>query len=167
MYIRFLFIFLLVPTMSFSQDIRILNFTELQTELRASNDSIIILNFWATWCKPCIEELPHFEKINSEYHSEGVKVILVNLDFNSKVESVTLPFVKKKELKSEIYHLSDIDPNEWIDKIDSRWSGAIPATAIYQGGEKLFFLEGQMNEEELILNLEKILKKKTNTKELK
>ncbi|HNQ61656.1 MAG TPA: TlpA disulfide reductase family protein [Bacteroidia bacterium] len=137
---------------------RSLKFSELSKEISEDTVNIQVVNFWATWCKPCIEELPYFEFINEEYASVNIKVKLINLDFNSKVETVTLPFIKKHNLRSDLYHLTDTDPNEWINKIDPSWSGAIPATVIYSSGEKIFFKEGELSQQQLVDEIEKVLK---------
>jgi len=155
LYLQLLLIFF--PALLFSQDIRSLNYSELSEEIVADKENIQIVNFWATWCKPCIEELPYFEKVGTDYSNKGVKVKMVNLDFNSKLESVTVPFVKKHKLKSDVYHITDTDPNEWINKVEPRWSGAIPATVIYYRGEKKFFKEGELNQQQLVFEVEKIL----------
>ena len=152
-----LLLLIYLPVSMFSQEIKSLEFKELQKESLNSGDSLIVYNFWATWCKPCIEELPSFEKANSKYAAQNVKVILVNLDFNSKVDEVTKPFLKTKNIKSIVYHPTDTDPNEWINKIDPTWSGAIPATVMYQNGEKVYFKEGQVSEQELFQEIEIIL----------
>ncbi len=144
-----------------AQELRSLKFKDLENEIAHSKDSLMIINYWATWCKPCIEELPYFEKVHADYSSQKVKVILVNLDFNSKVESVTIPFITRKNLKSNLYHLEDTDPNEWINKVDPSWSGAIPATAMYINGKKVFFIEGEMKEQQLIWEVEKLLEEKS------
>jgi thiol-disulfide isomerase/thioredoxin len=138
-----------------AQSIQQLSFSEFQKNLNSIHDSVIVINFWATWCKPCIEELPGFEKLNENYSAKKVKVILVNLDFNSKIKSLAEPFVKNKKLQSTLWHITDTDPNAWINKVDSTWSGAIPATIIFNPShEKIKFTEGQMTFDEL----EKILK---------
>lgn len=82
-------------------------------------------------------------------------MILVNLDFNSKVDSLVIPFIRRKKIESDVVHITDTDPNEWINKIDSSWSGAIPATVMMRNKNVIFFKEGQVNEVELNTNLEK------------
>ena len=71
---------------SLSQNIPALNFEALEPFLKKENDTLYVVNFWATWCKPCIKELPAFEKINSEYKSQKVKVLMVSLDFPEHME---------------------------------------------------------------------------------
>jgi len=107
--------------------------------LNRQNDTTYVVNFWATWCKPCIEELPSFEKLNATYKDKKVKVILVSLDMSKQVESNLLPFIKRKKLKSEVIYLNDPDANSWIEKVDKTWSGAIPATVIYNKNQRKFY----------------------------
>ena len=115
------------------------NFDGLENYIKPQNDTIYIVNFWATWCKPCIEELPYFEKINEEYGSKNVKVILVSMDMSKQVLSRLIPFLEKNKIKSEVILLNDVDADAWINKIDTSWSGALPATLIYNSKKRLFF----------------------------
>jgi thiol-disulfide isomerase/thioredoxin len=107
--------------------------------LQQKNDTTYIVNFWATWCKPCIEELPAFEKINQEYSEQKVKVVLTSLDFPERLEKQVIPFIKKYDLRSEVVLLDDPDANSWIPKVSEEWSGAIPATIIYNQHERVFY----------------------------
>ena len=115
------------------------NFDGLENYIKPQNDTIYIVNFWATWCKPCIEELPYFEKINEEYGSKNVKVILVSMDMSKQVLSRLIPFLEKNKIKSEVVLLNDVDADAWINKVDPSWSGALPATLIYNSKKRLFF----------------------------
>lgn len=115
------------------------NFDGLENYIKPQNDTIYIVNFWATWCKPCIEELPYFEKINEEYGSKNVKVILVSMDMSKQVLSRLIPFLEKNKIKSEVILLNDVDADAWINKVDPSWSGALPATLIYNSKKRLFF----------------------------
>jgi thiol-disulfide isomerase/thioredoxin len=132
-----------------SQQVELLSFSVLNERVQSVNDTLYVVNFWATWCKPCIEELPVFEKCNKEYRNKKVKIILANLDFNSKVESLVLPFIKSKNIQTEVVHITDTDANQWINNVDTSWSGAIPATVIYRKGKKIFFKEGIVSENEI------------------
>ena len=129
----------LIPVYSFEQFKPILHF---------DNDTVYVINFWATWCRPCVEELPYFEQLNEEYSSEKVKVILVSLDFADELKTRVMPFLERREIKSKVVLLDESDPNEFIDKVNTQWSGAIPATLVYKG-EKSDFYERNFNYEEL------------------
>lgn len=124
--------------------------------LEAKNDTTYIVNFWATWCKPCVEELPVFEKLYEEYKDEKVRLILVSLDFEDKIESKLIPFIKKNELKGEVIVLRQKGMNNWIDKIDPAWSGALPATIIYNKDKRAFF-EQSFDYKELKTKLQEFL----------
>jgi len=110
-------------------------FDGLEPLFKFENDTTYVINFWATWCRPCIKELPYFEEFNSRHKNEKVKVVLVSLDFPKQVETNLVPFVKKKALKSKVVVLLDGQYNDWIDKVSPDWSGAIPATYIYKGSQ--------------------------------
>ncbi|MFD2603794.1 redoxin domain-containing protein [Flavobacterium suzhouense] len=124
------------------------DFDKLEYFLTQKNDTTYVVNFWATWCVPCVEELPHFEKLNEKYKQDKVKVMLVSLDMYKMVESRLLPFIKEKQLKSDVVYLRDPDQNTWLPKVDSTWSGALPATLIYNKDRRKFY-EQQFTYEEL------------------
>ena len=134
-----------------------LNFEELEQQyLQKKNDSIYIINFWATWCKPCIKELPAFEKLASNYSDKKVKLLLVSLDFPDKLESQVIPFIERNNIQSEVVLLDDADANSWIPKVSPQWSGAIPATIIYKKDNRKFY-EQSFTFEELEAELKTFL----------
>lgn len=129
---------------------RVITFSEIDSLLHNTHDTLYVINFWATWCKPCVEELPIFEEINAKYKNKSVKVLLISLDFIQDKEKILLPFIKKKDIQSEIVLLKAENPNEWIDKFDSEWSGALPATLLINNQKKIRkFCEKQFKHEEL------------------
>ena len=119
--------------------IAVYDFESFKPFLHQKNDTVYVINFWATWCKPCVKELPGFENINKKYNDGKVKVLLVSMDFPNKIKSQLIPFIKKKGLKSQIIVLDEPDANSWIDKIDENWSGAVPATLIYNKQKRFFY----------------------------
>ena len=115
------------------------NYGGIEHFLTKNNDTTYVVNFWATWCMPCVEELPYFEKINAEYKKQKVKVILVSLDMPKQAESRLIPFMQRKNLQSQVLLLDDPDANAWIEKVSADWSGAIPATVIYKKDRRKFY----------------------------
>jgi len=122
-----------------SQDIRITDFKGLEPLLNQQNDTTYVINFWATWCMPCVKELPYFQQIHDEFSQEKVKVILVSLDFLKHLDTRLKPFLQKNKLSPEVILLNDPDSNAWIDKVSPDWSGAIPATVIYNRNFRNFY----------------------------
>ena len=120
-------------------EIKSYTYNQLEPLLEKKNDTTCIINFWATWCGPCVKELPYFEKITSTYKDKKVEVILVSLDFPKQVEKKLIPFIKKRNLQSKVVLLDDINEDVWIKAIDSTWSGAIPATIIYNAKSRKFY----------------------------
>lgn len=106
--------------------------------LQSSKATTLVIKFWATWCKPCVEELPMFEQLNERYGNKNVKVLLVSLDFKSQLQKRFLPFLETTRLKSEVVLFADQDANTWIPRINEEWDGAIPATYIIRDGKREF-----------------------------
>jgi len=125
----------------------IYDYEGLRPLLNQQDDKTYIVNFWATWCKPCVEELPDFERTFSEQKSNNVEMILVSLDMPSMWEKRLVPFVKEKDLKGQVVILDDPKMNEWIPKIDKDWEGGIPATLIYNKSKRAFYPHGFTYEE--------------------
>jgi thiol-disulfide isomerase/thioredoxin len=117
----------------------VLNFDAFQHMLHFDDDKTYIINFWATWCRPCIKELPFFEQIGEEYKDKNVEVILVSLDFPDRLETAVIPFINRHNLKSKVLILDDANQNRWIPLVSEKWSGAIPATLIYNKSERKFY----------------------------
>ncbi|MCF8225939.1 MAG: TlpA family protein disulfide reductase [Bacteroidales bacterium] len=123
--------------------------------LESKNKTTYVVNFWATWCAPCVSEIGYFESLHNVYGNKDVHVKLVNLDFPNQLESRVIPFIKENKITAEVLQMTDLDYNSWISEVDANWSGAIPATLIFKGNEKIFF-EGELTREQLFENVNKI-----------
>ncbi len=140
--------FTLFLSPAIAQQATIIKFDALQKILDTESDQMQVINFWATWCAPCVKELPLLEKLNSQ-DNLNVKITLISLDFSEKIGNVN-SFIKRKNIQSEVLLLDEIDYNSWIDKVDKQWSGAIPATLVFNPKTKQRkFLEKQLKEGEL------------------
>ncbi len=138
-------IFLFLP----AEPVQEVTLEQLQARvIQQNNDTLYVVNFWATWCKPCVAELPYFETAAAQFKTQKVKVLLVSLDFIRDKQKLD-KFVVDRTIKCEVVLLNAGNPNVWIDKIEPEWGGAIPATILYRKGEKLFFREGEFEQTEL------------------
>lgn len=137
------------------KEIEVIDFAKLQNIMEPKDDKVYVYNFWATWCAPCVKELPHFDKVIREYDDE-VKLVLISQDEEKTVQDVQV-WLDDRMYKAENYLLKRGNPNVWMPMIDESWSGAIPATMIKKGNKSVFF-EGKMSEEQLKFEIEKIKK---------
>lgn len=120
-----------------SQNIPIIKITDLEKRIKNESDTTYIVNFWATWCAPCVKELPDFDSITKVYATKKVKVLLVTMDFKEELSAKVIPFIKAKKLVSEVLLLDEVNGNYFIPKISDAWSGALPATLIINHAKKI------------------------------
>jgi thiol-disulfide isomerase/thioredoxin len=126
---------------------------ELLNRINNDSDTTYVVNFWATWCKPCVAELPEFEKLHldAKDNNRKTKVLLVSMDFVEELDKKLKDFLAKNKYTCEVVLLDEINGNDFINKISEKWSGAIPATLIVkpkpQGNE---FIEGKVTVECLL-----------------
>ncbi|HOJ03199.1 MAG TPA: TlpA family protein disulfide reductase [Bacteroidota bacterium] len=118
--------------------IPVYSYAGLAPLLTASEDTIHVINFWATWCAPCVKELPYFEELHRAALPVPVKVTLVSLDFRKQLVTRLLPFLRERDITASVVVLDDPDANAWINKVDATWSGAIPATLVLRGAKREF-----------------------------
>lgn len=131
---------------SLKKEVQVVKMPWLDSILSIQNDTTYVLNFWATWCIPCVAELPVFEKANQKTNSEATKVILINLDYVKDQQKVLIPFLEKKRIKTSVVLLNEPDANRWINLVDSSWSGALPATLIFNHKTSYrTFIEKELN----------------------
>lgn len=136
--------------------IDVYDYDGLKPLIYRDDDKIHVVNFWATWCAPCVKEMPYFEAIQKKYKNSGVEVLLVSLDFPNTYDTKLKPFIKKHDLQSKVVAFDDTDQNRWIPAIDKNWSGALPATIIYKGDQRHFY-EKSFTQDELETELKLFL----------
>ena len=125
------------------------SFDDFEHILDTQNDTTYLVNFWATWCAPCVKELPHFGDIQKLSKGKKLKVVLVSLDFERQFESRLIPFLNKNKIASDVVVLLDKKESTWIDKVDPEWSGAIPITLVYKGEKRNFYEKSFHSTDEL------------------
>jgi thiol-disulfide isomerase/thioredoxin len=124
-------------------------FADLAPIFNFRNDTTYVINFWATWCGPCVAELPYFERLAEATADQPVQIVLVSLDFRRDVRTKLLRFIQERPLELPVIALTDHKTNVWIDQVDPNWGGAIPITIIYRNDQRLFFSDQFAHYEEL------------------
>lgn len=148
--------FFFVQTL-FAQNIPAYKAEDLMKRIQ-NEDTLYVINFWATWCAPCVHELPEFDKLYKQYSKQPVKIILVSLDFPEDYKIRLAHFVEKKKMLPEVVWLNEAKPNDFIPKIENRWQGSIPATLIVQSKTHYrSFIERSIEAEQLQALIDKQL----------
>ncbi len=134
-----------------AQQVKVLKIKDLKAILFKNNDTTYIVNFWATWCGPCVKELPEFETLTNEITAGKLKakVILVSMDFKEDLTSKVIPFLKAKPQKSKVVLLDESNAEYFIPQLDDRWSGALPATMMIKNKKVIKFFERKITAKDL------------------
>ncbi len=122
---------------------------KLQQIIQEEKNQIQVINFWATWCAPCLKELPLFEKLHNDRQDVRVRLVSMDMDLDPDPEKVR-KFVLRKKIQSEVLILNERNPNAWIDKLEKGWSGSLPATLVVNNKTgKRKFVEKELHDGDL------------------
>jgi thiol-disulfide isomerase/thioredoxin len=136
----------------------VIEFDSLEQKFNRPSDTLHIYNFWATWCKPCVEELPYLSALKRKLNGVHIELILVSLDFKSHYQSRVIPFVHKHNITERVLLLDAGDPNKWIDRVDPSWSGAIPATLFTYKNKRLFVEKHYESTSDIEIDIHSLIK---------
>jgi thiol-disulfide isomerase/thioredoxin len=148
---------LLIAGASYSQQIKKVKINDVVHMMDTATCPIVV-NFWASWCKPCIHEIPWFEKNIDALKDKGVKLLLVSLDLPQDYPKYLTAFTRKEGYRSEIVWLDESNADLFCKKIDPSWDGNIPVTMMINNKKKYRqFFGQQLPEQRLKLELQKLL----------
>jgi thiol-disulfide isomerase/thioredoxin len=138
----------------------VIKYEDYEKMLDRKDNVLYVVNFWATWCGPCVEELPDFMKAKAAMaENKNFRMILVSLDNKRELDAEVLPFLKQKNITADVYLLDEYKRmNYWMPKVNKSWSGSIPATAFYLNGKQLKFVEKMIHYEELMVFIKQYIK---------
>ncbi len=155
--IFFISFLIIVSVNVFAQEIPKWKIQQLENYIKKT-DKPLIINFWASFCKPCIEEIPYFQSLVKKYEKEGVKLLLVNLDLQQAYPKIK-DFAAMHKFTSSIVYLNETNADIFCPKIDDKWSGAIPASLFVNNktGYRKFF-EEQIPENKLEQEFKALIK---------
>ena len=158
----FIIAVLFCSVLTSAQNIRAVKATDVEKIISESTRPLIV-NMWATWCKPCLEELPYFlEEVNKQNKKasaeDSITILLVSLDFKEDFPKEVSSVAKKRKLHAPILWLDETNADYFCPKIDPKWSGGIPATLFINnktGYRK--FVEEKLSHDELKKELDSLL----------
>lgn len=140
---------LLLSFACYGQGGELVKLDKLQQLIQNEKEQVQIINFWATWCAPCLKELPLLEKLSSDRKDVRVRLVSMDMDLDPNPDKVR-SFVVRKKIQSQVLILDERNPNAWIDKLDKNWSGALPATLVVNNKNgKRRFVERELHEGDL------------------
>jgi len=146
----------LIPATSPAQELQSLTFNDLNQIINNHDGKTKVINFWATWCKPCIDEIPALVKAEESPAYTNVEFIFVSVDFQSQNQKVK-DKIKELTMKGILVQLNE-QGGEWIEKLDENWSGAIPFTIlILPNGKRVYHYDWFPNYDALKTFLDKNL----------
>ncbi len=140
-----------------AQEIKLWKLADLEAAM-AKADKPTIFNFWASFCKPCIEEIPYFQQIAKKYDTAGVQLVLVSLDMKELYPKKIAAFAKKFKFTAPIVFLDENDADKFCPAVDKKWSGVIPASLFVnnKNGFKSFY-EDQLSKTQFENEVKKML----------
>lgn len=105
--------------------------SDLDSLIQLHKGDVVVLNFWASWCKPCKEEFPDLLKLRTEYKERGLDLVLISMDVEEVLEKGVIRFLKSMKVSFESYIKFPGKDGDFIDAVDSEWTGAIPFTVVF------------------------------------
>jgi len=155
--IIFIVAFLIFLAHVSAQEIKKIKITELESYIHHC-DHPLIVNFWATFCGPCVKEIPDFQLIVSKYKDRGVELLLVSLDLPESYPSKISSFASEKKFTSPIVWLNETNADYFCPKIDKNWSGGIPSS-LFINNQKHYrhFFERELNSVQVEENIKAML----------
>ncbi|HEX4948542.1 MAG TPA: M56 family metallopeptidase [Blastocatellia bacterium] len=132
------------------------DFPRLKAEAKGK---VLVVNFWATWCPPCLKEIPEFARLDKEYRNRGVYVVTISMDEKARWETKVLPFLKKQNAEFQSFLLDSTNSQEMMEAVDKNWSGSLPATYVFdKAGNVVLAKQGVIQRGELVKNVMRALK---------
>lgn len=121
-------------------------FKAFEKILAQEKGKAVLVNLWATWCKPCVNEMPLLEKLHQNYKDKGIKVITLSMDEVTKIDSLVIPYWQAMNFSMDNYLIAAEDPGALVNQIDPLWLGLLPTTFIFNtNGEKVETVTGTMS----------------------
>ncbi|MFM9910344.1 MAG: redoxin domain-containing protein, partial [Chitinophagaceae bacterium] len=141
-----------------AQEVKKIKIETLATYIKSS-DHPIIISFWATWCTPCIHEIPWLLEAVDKQKDKKVEYILVSLDFKEAYPEKINSFAQKNKFNATLFWLDETNADYFCPMIDEKWSGGIPANLFVNNKTGLRkFIGRQLTERQVTVEMELLLK---------
>jgi thiol-disulfide isomerase/thioredoxin len=102
----------------------------LKKAIAGQRGKVVLVNFWATWCQPCVEEFPDLVRLYNAYRARGLVVMAVSVD-EPNTQSKVAPFLKAQKATFSAFMRKPGDMEAFINSVDQEWSGVVPITYLF------------------------------------
>ena len=152
--------FLFVGTLLRAQEVKSVKITELEKTIAESKTPLII-NFWATFCVPCLQEIPYFQEIAGQYKSKDVSIVFVSLDMKKDFPVKVNDMAKRLKLIYPVVWLNETNADYFCPKIDTSWTGGMPSSLFVNNATGYHkFFEEPLSKEGLEKEIQEMIKPK-------
>ena len=110
---------------------------DLKEILRKDSGKVVLVNAWATWCKPCQDEIPSLLKLRKAFRGKAFRLILLSADDVEDIDKKVRPMLKKFKVDFPSYLMNDKSDQVFISGMSSEWNGALPTSFLYDRTGKL------------------------------
>jgi thiol-disulfide isomerase/thioredoxin len=152
-----LMVVLLVGLVGMGQSIKKMKIGEVDTYIKKSKHPVVV-SFWATWCAPCVEEIPWLQEAVENHKGDSVELILISLDYANLYPKKINEFIKEKKFRATSWWLNETNADLFCPVIDAKWDGSIPVTLLVNnktGYRK--FVNRQMTDRQVEPEIQKML----------
>ena len=108
--------------------VSVIDIAGVQELIGRHHGEVLVINVWATWCVPCVEEIPDLNSLSREGH---VRVVGISIDDPADIPSKVVPFLKKHAVPYPVFVKAGGNDEDFINALNGRWTGAVPATFVY------------------------------------
>ncbi len=146
------------------ETLRTVTMEEMKEMVKSHDSELLVVNFWATWCAPCVAELPYFAEADKEFRDKGVRIVGLSLDnftYEGEWQNISAATMKERGVRYANFGV-DADTDKFVPWFAEEWAGAIPATFYFdKNGNKVGHRLRDVTKEELFSDIEKYLPKET------
>lgn len=135
--VLFLFIWSLLINNAGAQEVRVIDFKTLKSRYTNHSDTSYVIHFFASWCVPCLKEMPILTSYAERKKKTKTVLLLVSLDLVKDGERVLEELIRKHNIQQPVYLLNETNGNTWIGKMDRTWTGSIPATFVVNNKKRM------------------------------
>ena len=145
----FVIAFLLFAVVVHPQDVKSIKITDLEKTIKESKTPLIV-NFWATFCVPCLEEIPYFQEVAQQHKEQNISIVFVSLDMKQAYPAKVNEMAGKLKLTYPVVWLNETNADYFCPKVDTSWTGGMPSSLFVNNATGYHkFFEQPLSKQEL------------------